>query len=90
MMRADELRRSVEALDREMRRFRARGGREIGDSAALLSRWAELVEILALGPAPELRACPYCGAQGMRAATRCGYCWRKLVPPTGHEPIRDA
>lgn len=43
--------------------------------------WAQLVERLALGPAPELRECPVCGRAGMRAATRCGFCWTKLAPP---------
>jgi len=49
----------------------------------LRSSWSHLVDALALGPAPELRACPHCGATGMRAATRCGTCWRQLVPPAG-------
>ncbi|HEX9052212.1 MAG TPA: hypothetical protein VF841_16910 [Anaeromyxobacter sp.] len=47
----------------------------------LVGSWAKLVGFLALGPAPELRACPHCGAMGMRDATLCGYCWKKLVPP---------
>jgi hypothetical protein len=80
-MRTDGLRPIVEALDREMSRFYARGGVAGDDATALLSSWAELVEFLALGPPPELRACPSCGAVGMRAATRCGSCWRKLEPP---------
>ena len=42
--------------------------------------WDQLVEILALGPAPELRACPTCRNVGMRAATRCMYCWSPLLP----------
>jgi hypothetical protein len=40
--------------------------------------WAQMVEILALGPPPELRECPICGGIGMRAATRCMYCWSSL------------
>jgi hypothetical protein len=47
----------------------------------LRTTWAQLVGALALGPEPELRQCPVCGHQGMRAATRCGYCWTKLSPP---------
>jgi hypothetical protein len=81
MMRTDELRPIVEALDREMSRVVARPEAAGGDMTALLSSWAKLVEFLALGPAPELRACPYCGGIGMQAATRCGICWRKLEPP---------
>jgi hypothetical protein len=78
MMQTDGLRPLVENLDREMARLLMRPS---GDTTALLSSWAELVEFLALGAAPELRACPFCEGIGMRAATRCGTCWRKLVPP---------
>ena len=57
-----------------------------GDGAAtarpLKTSWAELVALLALGPAPETRLCPVCGNVGMRAATRCGHCWSKLSPLT--------
>jgi hypothetical protein len=81
MMRTDGLRPIVEALDREMSRFLARPDADDADTTALLSSWAELVEYLALGPPPELRVCPFCGSAGMRAATRCGSCWRKLDPP---------
>jgi hypothetical protein len=80
-MRTEGLRPIVEALDREMSRLAARPEAVRGDNKALLASWAELVEYLALGPAPELRACPSCGAFGMRAATVCGICWTKLVPP---------
>ena len=47
----------------------------------LLTSWNDLVDQLALGPAPELRECPVCKHVGMRAATRCGYCWTRLTPP---------
>jgi hypothetical protein len=45
--------------------------------------WAEMVDVLALGPPPELRTCPTCGGVGMRAATRCIRCWSSLplLPP---------
>jgi uncharacterized paraquat-inducible protein A len=78
MTRTDGLRPIVEKLDREMSRLLAQPD---VDATALFTSWAELVEFLALGPAPELRACPSCGGVGMRAATRCGRCWRKLEPP---------
>jgi hypothetical protein len=81
MGRTDGLRPIVEALDREMSRLLARPDQPGADVTALLSSWGELVEFLALGPPPELRACPFCGGVGMRAATRCGRCWRKLEPP---------
>lgn len=80
-MQTDGLRPLVEQLDREMSRFI--GGRDpvLGaDTTALLSSWEKLVDFLALGPAPELRGCPFCGSMGMRAATRCGHCWKKLEP----------
>ena len=47
---------------------------------ALRAAWAELVEVLALGPAPQTRECPACHAIGMRAASRCGHCWAALEP----------
>jgi hypothetical protein len=79
MIRSDGLRPIVEAVDRGISRLCASGGAP-GDDAALLSSWAELVEFLALGPSPGLRACPICGSVGMREATRCGACWSKLEP----------
>ena len=79
MMGTDGLRPIVEILDREMSRFVARSGD--ADVAGLLASWAALVDYLALGPPPELQACRFCGSIGMRAATRCGTCWRQLVPP---------
>jgi len=47
----------------------------------LAAAWAQLVKLLALGPAPEYRECPHCKKLGMRAATRCGFCWAMLIPP---------
>lgn len=44
------------------------------------SSWAGLVELLAVGPAPEVRECPVCQRVGMRDAERCGYCWTTLSP----------
>jgi hypothetical protein len=81
MMRTDGLRPIVEALDREMSRLLAGTDLASADTTALLSSWAALVEFLDLGVPPELRACPFCGSVGARAATRCGFCWRKLAPP---------
>jgi len=45
---------------------------------SLRAAWAEMVDVLALGPAPELRTCPTCGEIGMRAASRCIRCWSSL------------
>jgi hypothetical protein len=47
-------------------------------TTALAASFAELVKLLALGPAPELRQCPTCQRTVMRAATLCGHCWAKL------------
>ncbi len=81
MTRTDGLRPIVENLDREMSRLLLRPGADGADTTALLESWAALVEFLALGPPPELLACPHCGSVGRRAATRCGTCWRKLARP---------
>lgn len=52
---------------------------------ALKVSLGELAEHLALGPEPELCACPVCHRPGMRSATMCGYCWTKLTPPAKGE-----
>jgi hypothetical protein len=75
------LRPVVAAIDREMSRVAGGTLNPTGPGVAkLLESWAELVEILALGPAPEMRECPVCRHRGMRAATRCGFCWTALSP----------
>ena len=48
--------------------------------AELRAAWTELVQVLALGPAPQTRECPICHSIGMRAASRCGTCWASLQP----------
>jgi hypothetical protein len=48
----------------------------------LRASWVALVDQLALGPAPATRECPVCHGIGMRAASRCGFCWAKLEPLT--------
>jgi hypothetical protein len=78
----DGVRAAVGAMDREVALLG--GGTSTGEPGsleALRSSWRVLLDALALGPDPEYRACPYCGATGMRAATRCGTCWKVLVPP---------
>ncbi len=74
--RAD-LRTLVGKITRELDHLPPPTGTQV---AALRTCWVELVDALALGPAPELRDCPSCGKSGMRAATRCGFCWTKLAP----------
>jgi hypothetical protein len=46
----------------------------------LIVSWSQLVNLLGLGAAPAVRQCPVCRQIGMRAATRCGFCWTKLLP----------
>lgn len=73
------LRPLIETIDREMATLA--GGTAIESRAAICEvqrAWAHLVEIMGLGPAPEMRACPACRHMGMRAATRCGFCWTAL------------
>ncbi len=58
-----------------------------GPPNGLHASFTDLVEQLALGPEPEVRRCPVCEQIGMRAATRCGYCWTKLTPPAGGDGV---
>jgi hypothetical protein len=77
----DGLRAFVDDVDRDVARLSKSSPADPANVARLVRSWGRLVEFLALGPAPELRDCPHCGAVGMRAATLCGVCWKKLVPP---------
>jgi hypothetical protein len=79
------LRAIVAGIGRELGRLPAREASEGADAPAerLRASFAELVDLLALGPEPELRECPACGRLGRRDATRCGGCWAKLSPPAG-------
>jgi hypothetical protein len=47
----------------------------------LQASFAALVRLLALTPPPSVRRCPSCGRQVTRDASRCGFCWTKLVAP---------
>lgn len=85
MISTEGLRPILEDVDREVSRVVLRSGADAEGTKALLTSWATLVEFLALGPPPDLRTCPRCGAVGMRAATRCGRCWTKLVPGAPRE-----
>jgi hypothetical protein len=75
-----KLRTIIASMDVEMAKLSASGTTGHGAGTGLLGAWADLVETLDLGPAPQLRDCPVCGHSGMAAATACGYCWSKLVP----------
>jgi hypothetical protein len=75
------LRKIVAIVDRDISGL-SNHGNEAQRAAGLrlTSSWARLVQALALGPAPELRECPFCNHVGMCDATMCGYCWAKLPP----------
>jgi len=86
MHSTDGVRAAVGTMDREVALLGA--GISMGEPDGLESlrfSWRALVDALALGPEPEYRDCPHCGATGMRAATRCGNCWKLLVPPPTSE-----
>jgi hypothetical protein len=73
----------LETIEGEISRLPSSLGRREGMEASgkLLSSLARLVELLALGPGPEVRHCPACWHTCRRHATRCGACWAKLEPP---------
>jgi hypothetical protein len=50
----------------------------------LSTSWNALLSHLNVEPAPEVRGCPGCGREIMRAATLCGYCWTKSTDSTRH------
>ena len=67
-----ELRAIVAVIDQEIL--------QVPPTPALRVAWTKLVEVLALGPAPETRECPTCHGIGMLGARRCSYCWTALAP----------
>lgn len=73
------VRAAVEEVGREVALASATAA--AGSGRGLQAAWGRLVGALALDPAPELRTCPHCGGEGMRAATRCSTCWNALTPP---------
>jgi hypothetical protein len=85
-----QLRTVVAAIDREMSILSGTTMRDGAHAAQgqLLASWAALVQLLAIGPLPETRACPACHHVGMANATRCGYCWAKLSALPGAAPVQ--
>jgi hypothetical protein len=73
---------AVSAMDRDLTALSrcATTAEGAAAAAAALESWAELVDELALGPAPDVRRCPECNHLGMSAATLCGFCWTRLTP----------
>ena len=76
------LRTLVHAMDQQISALSSHASAEAYQTAAsaLAASWAELGKLLALGEADPLRECPRCQHFGMRAASRCGYCWMELSP----------
>ena len=74
------LRAAVAAVDRAMTGARAPGAQAGDQASSLEAAWHKLVELLALGPEPDYRECPACGAVAMLEASVCGHCWTKLAP----------
>ena len=78
-MNETRLREIVTTIDRQLLRLAAdeTPNRTKDDLAKSIG---ELVGLLALGPEPELRTCPECSRRVRREATRCGFCWVRLMP----------
>jgi hypothetical protein len=76
-MEAVGLRELVEKVTRGIRGLEQQGTTEHGFLERLGCDWKALTSALALGPTPD-RDCPHCGRLGMRDATLCGYCWKRL------------
>jgi hypothetical protein len=75
---ADEARARVVAGVALVERELARTTRPADDG--LTASWAALVKLLAVEAPQQTRRCPHCQAVGMRAATRCGRCWKVQAP----------
>lgn len=56
-----------------------------GPRTALETTWSKLVDMLDLGPEPEMRECPNCKRLNLLGATRCGHCWSPLPALKGKE-----
>lgn len=84
-MDSDLTRTMLHDIDRDLASLEAGSEAEHGERLAQLKgSWQRLVQHLALGEAPAVRDCPFCGGVIMRAATRCVHCWKHVTPP-GHE-----
>ena len=79
----DRLRETVAAVDHDVAALsRSESDAHAGEYQRLSTSWAELVDELALGPAPRLTPCPVCGHDCRIDATVCGFCWTKRAPTT--------
>lgn len=87
----DRLRTVVAKIDRDLSCLSLDGTPEehLAATRDLVTSWATLTDLLALGPPPETRPCPFCQHPCMRLATRCGNCWHSLQPLTPGAPETD-
>jgi hypothetical protein len=79
----NSIRAAVEAVDREMSLLVELERASVTDGLAvsgLHASWDSLVDLMALGPEPELLQCPNCGRPGESGAGHCWTCWEALVP----------
>jgi hypothetical protein len=80
----DGVRKAVQEVDREVAHLAGRASEETAASLAPFRQaWGRLMDLLVLGPPPGRSQCPHCGSVGMANATRCGRCWKELVPSEG-------
>jgi hypothetical protein len=91
-VRSARLRSVVVSIDQAIACLSREGTAEDHKQATsdLVSSWAGMVALLALGPPPVVRECPTCTRVGLSAATRCGYCWAELSPPPSAGPDAPA
>jgi len=60
------------------------------EAPELRARWADLVEVLAMEPARQLRECPVCKHVAMFEASRCISCWAELPVATAADALAGA
>jgi len=74
----------IALIERDLEDFRqpvdalARARDNVRTAARGLVELAELFND-GTGPSPATRECLACGKTGLAAATRCGFCWTKIV-----------
>lgn len=79
-----QLRKSVANIERQLEALSLQSQTEPSQTstAELRAAFSRLVQLLALGPEPEVRECPFCKHIVRSAAKLCGYCWKTLQPLT--------
>jgi hypothetical protein len=83
MRESSTIRAAVEAVDREVCRLVDLERASVADGLSvrgLHASWESLLDLMAMGPDPELMQCPICGRPGESGAGHCWTCWEALVP----------